>query len=173
MLLESGRLIDTSEGEQVPAGAAMVQPSSRDEIAHIRTPPAAEMDCNVARRARLQILPGSVLGGPDLREFIVISNSAAESEYTHIAPMHQFGLRLLSFDKGALTPAYTRSGPEVLLVQSGEVVWNNDAGDEITLGPGDTFTVPSGMLRKLRALSRAEVFVVASDPVTLADFATA
>ncbi|PWF41449.1 hypothetical protein [Massilia glaciei] len=166
VLLESGRLIDTTEGEQIPAGAAVVHPSPRGEIAHIRAPLASEMSLNVARGAAAQPMPGAFLGAGANRETVVISNSEADGAQAQIAPPHHFGLRKLSFDAGAATPLYTRSGPEVLLVQAGEVSWSNDAGDEVTLRAGDTFTVPSAMRRQLRALTGAELFIVATNPAT-------
>ncbi|MES3020851.1 MAG: cupin domain-containing protein [Pseudomonadota bacterium] len=169
VLLESGRLIDTTEGEQIPAGAAVVHPSSRGEIAHIRTPLASEMAVNVARGAAAEPMAGAVFGAEAIRESVVIGNSHADTSQAQIAPMHQFGLHKFAFDAGAASPAYTRSGPEVLLVQAGELAWSNDAGDEVLLAPGDTFTVPSGMRRRLRALSKAELFVVATEAATLAD----
>ncbi|MES2898225.1 MAG: cupin domain-containing protein [Pseudomonadota bacterium] len=167
VLLESGRLIDTTEGEQIPAGAAVVHPSAPSEIAHIRTPLAAEMAVNVAHCAALRPLASAVLGSAAIRESVIIANSADDRAQAQIDPVHQFGVRKFDFNAGAATATYTRSGAEVLLVQSGELSWTNDAGAETTLAAGDTFTVPAGMQRKLRALTNAELFIVATDPVSV------
>lgn len=168
VLLESGRLIDTSEGEKVPDGAPVVRPSSRGDIAHIRTPLASEMEINVARAQAVRPLQDSLLGAGAIRETVIIANSPGEQEHAHIGPAHQFSVRKLDFQAGAVTPLYARSGPEVLLVHSGEVSWSNDAGDEITLAAGDTFTVPSDMPRQLRARSDTALFLVTSRAATLA-----
>ena len=168
VLLETGRLIDTTEGEQVPEGAAVVHPSPPGEIAHIRVPPAAEMTANVARGAALKPLAGSALASEALTEHVVIANHAADADGAQIHALHQFTVRKLVFRAGAATPLYQRSGPEVLLVHSGEVVWSNNEGDETTLAAGDTFTVPTGMRRCLRAPAGAEVFLVATEPAALA-----
>ncbi len=169
VLLESGRLIDTSEGEQVPDGAPVVRPSSRGEIAHIRAPLASEMAVNVARAQTLRPIPDSLLGNGMISESVIIANSPADKKYAHIEPPHQFSVRKLDLRAGAVTPLYARSGPEVLLVQSGEVAWSNDAGDDITLATGDTFTVPSDMPRQLLALSDTSLFLVTTHPATMAE----
>ncbi len=165
VLLESGRLIDTTEGEQIPAGAAVVHPSSPADIAHIRAPLASEMAVNVARAEALKPVTNSMLAVDMIRESVIIANNAADKQQAQIWPLHQFSVRKLDLQAGAATSMYKRSGPEVLLVQSGQITWRNDAGDETTLTAGDTFTVPSNMARQLRAVSTAELFVVATHPV--------
>jgi len=167
VLLENGRLIDTTEGEQLPEDAAVVRPSSPGEIAHIRTPSLAEMESNVARGADLEPLAGSTLSSDAVRESLVIGNGDKDEGPARIRAVHQFAVRRLAFDAGASTPFYVRSGPEVLLVQRGEVAWRNRAGDEVILKQGDTLTVPRGMPRQLQAGTGAEVFLVTTTPAIL------
>jgi quercetin dioxygenase-like cupin family protein len=165
VLLESGRLIDTTQGERLPEDAAVVRPSSPDEIAHIRTPSLAEMESNVARGADLEILAGSTLATGAIRESLVIGNG--DEGPARIGAVHQFAVRRLAFDAGASTPFHVRTGPEVLLVQRGEIAWRNRAGDEVILKAGDTFTVPRGMPRQLQAGTEAEIFLVTTTPAIL------
>lgn len=168
VLLESGRLIDTTEGEQLPEDAVVVRPSSPNEIAHIRTPSLAEMESNVARGADLELLSGSRLSNGAICESLVIGNGDTEEGPARIAAVHQFAVRRLAFDAGASTPCYVRTGPEVLLVQRGEIAWRNTVGDEVVLKPGDTLTVPREMPRQLEARTEAEVFLVTTTPAILA-----
>ena len=73
VLLENGSLIDTTLGEQVPAGALVVTPSARDEIAHIRSPALQEMTANVAIHGKLAP-QASPLAGAGVELFAVIGN---------------------------------------------------------------------------------------------------
>lgn len=157
VLLENGSLVDTTLGEQIPAGAAVVHPSTREEIAYIRVPQDEEMARNVAHRRDLQAIDGA-MARHGVREFSIL----AQSDYSPaaIAAPHNFSLRMLAFDAGQRTPAYVRSGPEVLLVQSGAVSWRNADGEQVELAAGDTFTVPAGMARVLEARHACELFVV-------------
>jgi quercetin dioxygenase-like cupin family protein len=160
VLLENGSLIDTTLGETVPEGAIVVQPSTRQKIAHIRVPEAVEMARNVATRNALHPLETSQLSSLNVREFAIIGQSDNELSNPAIVTAHDFSVRLLSFNAGGRTPLYVRDGAEVLLVHSGQVEWRNNKGESIELHPGDTFTVPAGMARSLLASSEAELFVV-------------
>lgn len=163
VLLESGRLIDTTLGEEIPAGANVVHPSPRQAIAHIRAPSAEEMGSNVAHRSALKAFADAPLAGSKVIDFAIILQAQDASDNSGkaaiIAP-HDFSIHLLAFQAGGSTPLYERDGAEVLLVQSGNVAWRNDIGDSIELHAGDTFTVPAGMTRSLQASGEAEVFVV-------------
>ena len=168
VLLENGSLVDTTLGESVPDGQSVVQPSTREEIAHIRTPTAEQMTRNVAQRATLQPVRASLLTAPGVREAAVIGSGPSADGFSAapIATPHDFTLRHLALDAGARTPLHARDCVEVLLVHRGRVTWRNDAGDSLDLNPGDTFTVPRGMARRLEAATDVEVFVVrgGSDP---------
>lgn len=158
VLLENGMLVDTTLGETIPPGGVEVHPSTREEIAYIRVPSLAEMLSNVAHRRNLQARPDGELAAPGVREYPLLGGADGVSR--PIAAPHDFTVGLLSFEPGAATRRYARRGPEVLLVHRGVVRWENDAGDSVELGAGDTFTVPAGMQRRLEGLAPAEVFVV-------------
>ena len=162
VLLENGSLIDTTLDEKVPPDALVVHPSTRKDIAYIRTPTVEEMSGNVVRHGALNGNPASPLTTSGIREAAIIGagHSADGFRAAPIDTPHGFALRHLTLDQGARTPLHSRNSVEVLLVHRGQVLWRNDAGDSVELNAGDTFTIPRGMLRQIEAVTPAEIFVV-------------
>ncbi|WP_306392462.1 hypothetical protein [Telluria beijingensis] len=162
VLLENGSLVDTTLGETVPAGLSPVAPASRAELSGLRSRDADEMARRVAPRAALAPDPASVLAGPGVRDSPVIGLGLTSESPSRppIAFPHDFSVSHLAFDAGAATPYYRSDEVEVLLVQGGMLEWRSGDGNTTTLAAGDTFTVPRGLDRMLRATSDAELFVV-------------
>ena len=162
VLLENGSLIDTTLGETIPVGGAVVHPATRAEIDYIRTPTVEEMSRKVMRHAALHANPASSLATPGVREAAVIGavRTADGFQSAPIGAPHGFTLRHLALDAGVKTLLHGRDCVEVLLVHRGRVIWQNNAGDSVELSAGDTFTVPSGMPRRLDAVTSTEIFVV-------------
>ncbi len=162
VLLRNGSLIDTTLGETVPQDAVVVHPSTRKDIAHIRTPALEEMVRKVVKYASVSANPASALATPGVREAAIIGAGETSDGFA-AAPIdspHGFTLRHLALDQDARTLLHGRESVEVLLVHRGRVRWRNDAGDSVELDAGDTFTVPRGMPRMIEALTPAEIFVV-------------
>ena len=162
VLLEDGSLIDTTLGETVPKDAVVVHPSTRKDIAYIRTPALAEMERKVVRHTLLNANPASMLATSGVREAAIIGAGHTSDGFT-AAPIdnpHGFTLRHLALDQHARTLLHARDSVEVLMVHRGRVLWRNDAGDSVQLNAGDTFTVPRGMPRLIEAATPAEIFVV-------------
>jgi mannose-6-phosphate isomerase-like protein (cupin superfamily) len=126
VLLESGQLIDTAAGQRLPEGARAMPRTSAAQVAALDRPNPRDAERLVWRAQRgagvaRVIGEGAPLGWP-----------------------HPFTLdRLDTVGDRATTHA-----PEVLFVQSGTltVAWDEGA---LTLGAGDTMTVPVGVERKL------------------------
>ena len=162
VLLDNGSLIDTTLGERVPKDAAVVYPSTRKDIAYIRTPTVDEMTGYVVRHAALQSNSASPLTMSGVQEAAVIGAGLCADGFAS-APIeipHDFTLRRLALNAGAKTSLHVRDCVEVLLVHRGRVVWHNDAGESVQLNSGDTFTVPRGMARAIEAVTAAEIYVV-------------
>ncbi len=162
VLLNNGTLVDTTLGEKVTDGQMAVRPSTREEVAYIRTPKADEMLRNVAPHASLRANPASPLATTGVREAAVIGFNGSTDGFaaSPIATRHDFTVRNLAFDAGARTRLHSRDCVEVLLVQRGKVKWRSDTGDSMELDAGDTFTVPRGMARQIEAITDSEIFVV-------------
>lgn len=166
VLLESGRLVDTTLGESIPVNGVAVRPSRADEIAYIRVPTAAEMFANVARGTDLVTDHTSPLNAEGVEDAAVIVADAHNT--APITSKHGFTVRRLTLKAGARSAAYSVNASEVLLVHRGRLDWhvmNADTlgmGNEacVALAAGDTFSAPANTARWLEASHDAEVFVV-------------
>lgn len=150
VLLDNGSLVDTTLGETIPPGRTPVAPASRASLSHIITPTLADMAGNVVRHP----LPAAVLADGQLQETAIIGGPPAT------LGQHGFSLFHLALGRGAHTPPQALDGVEVLLVHTGQLQLRTGDGGCITLGAGDTFTVPRALQRSLEALQAAEVYVV-------------
>jgi mannose-6-phosphate isomerase-like protein (cupin superfamily) len=128
VLLESGQLIDTIAGQSIPADHTPMPRTTPEQIAALRVPDEAEAEKLVWRAGKNPastaiIAPGAPLGWP-----------------------HPFTLeRLINADERT-----TRRVPEVVFVHQGTARVRWDGGD-LTLGQGDTMTIPAGLERTLSA----------------------
>jgi mannose-6-phosphate isomerase-like protein (cupin superfamily) len=156
VLLEGGRLVDTTLGETVPPGARPQQPPGAAEIAALATPPRERLaGCVVAARD-LRANPASPLARPGVEEMPVITPAATGDGFAP-GPIsgwwpHGFNLRCLRLESGASVPSHRRAEAEVIFVHRGVLEVTTPEG-AVVMGPGDTFTTPKGMPRAFRACS--------------------
>jgi mannose-6-phosphate isomerase-like protein (cupin superfamily) len=136
VLLEDGSLIDTARGQTVPEGKRPMPPTSSAQVATLTRYTQADAEALVWRAADLVgpiIGPGAPLGWD-----------------------HGYTLdRLVDPDDVAVVDR-----PEVLFVHAGALTVAWDDGT-LTLGAGDTMTVPVGLERRLSG--DAVVYRVAAD----------
>lgn len=124
VLLENGSLIDTAKGQTVPDGKSPMPPTSADQVAALKRYSQTEADALVVRA---HDAPTRIIG-----------------EGTSLDWDHGYTLdRVVNPDETS-TPVR----PEVLFVHSGELTVGWDGG-ALTLGAGDTMTVPVGLERSL------------------------
>jgi quercetin dioxygenase-like cupin family protein len=128
VLLASGALVDTSVGEEVPEGVGRMPRTTEEQVAALHLPTDEEAEALVWR--------GSEAAAPGT-EAIIGPNGQFPSE-------HGFLLERL-----ALAPGQERDRPpigerDVLFVHRGslELTWHAGA---LTLGEGDTISVPAGL----------------------------
>jgi mannose-6-phosphate isomerase-like protein (cupin superfamily) len=156
VLLEGGRLVDTTLGETVPAGARLQQAPGEAEIAALATPPADKLAGCVLAPRQFVVNPASPLAGPGVEEAAIITSAATGDGFAP-GPIsgwwpHGFNLRCLRLESGATVPAHVRQEEEVIFVHRGVLQVTTPEG-EVILGPGDTFTTPKGLPRGFRASS--------------------
>ena len=146
VLLESGRLIDTSK-EQVPSGAKLMRPTSVADLARFdRFDSAAITRCTV-KTAQLSAAGGlSRFPGFEECPIVGVANVAEDMPAAPLSWAHGFQLRALRVAPGARSPAHLREEEEVLMVHAGQlsIQW---ADGSLTMGPGDTLTVPKNLPR--------------------------
>ena len=127
VLLESGQLIDTVAGQQIPADAHAMPVTSPAQVSQMQRVTEAEAGHFVwragdrgAARSTAIIGDGAPLGWP-----------------------HGFTVERLDLEGADTHPLPIASSPEVVFVHSGNLVirWS---GGEVALGSGDTITIPPG-----------------------------
>ena len=135
VLLESGRLIDTVAGQSVPADARTMPRTSAEQAAAL-----TRVDALAADRLVWRAQPGHGITP-------VIGETAALN-WPH--PFTLERIDLAEADADVRAP----SAPEVVFVHSGHlrVAW---ADGSLTLGAGDTMTLPVGLERVLSGPSVA------------------
>jgi mannose-6-phosphate isomerase-like protein (cupin superfamily) len=157
VLLEGGRLVDTTIGETVPPGAKRQLPPSREQITQqLRSPSAEKMLQGVLRADSIQPNPKSPLAGPGVEECALITPHATRDGFAP-GPItgwwkHGFNLRCLRLETGATVAAHVRDEEEVIFVHRGTLEIATPSGS-VVLGAGDTFTTPKGLARAFRAMS--------------------
>jgi mannose-6-phosphate isomerase-like protein (cupin superfamily) len=156
VLLEGGRLVDTTQGETVPEGARPQRPPDAAEIAQLATPPKDRLAACVAKPRQFAVTPASPLAREGVEEAAVITAAATGDGFAP-GPIagwwpHGFNLRCLRLESGASVPSHIRDEEEVIFVHRGVLQVTTPEG-EVIMGPGDTFTTPKGMPRAFRASS--------------------
>jgi mannose-6-phosphate isomerase-like protein (cupin superfamily) len=124
VLLEDGSLIDTAKGQTVPKGKHPMPPTSGEHVATLMRYTQAEAEALVVRATDA---PTRIIG------------DGAPLGWDHGYTLD----RLVDPDEVAVVDR-----PEVLFVHRGELTVTWDEGT-LTLGAGDTMTVPVGLKRRL------------------------
>jgi hypothetical protein len=124
VLLETGRLIDKAAGQSVPNDVAVMPATTATQVAALKkaTPMMGE---GLVWRYEGDTSSAQIIG-----------------EDAPLNWPHDFTLDQLKLEVGSLVEMDNIDRPTVLFVQSGhvQISWNIDG---LTLGPGDTITVPA------------------------------
>lgn len=141
VLLETGRLIDKAAGQSVPSDVAIMPATTAVQVAAL-TKATPAMGEGLVWRAGVDSRQTDIIG-PD-------------------APLnwpHDFTLDRLHLQNDVSVEMDNVSRPTVLFVQSGHarIAWNSDG---LTLGPGDTMTVPADVSISLGSSDDAVLYRV-------------
>jgi mannose-6-phosphate isomerase-like protein (cupin superfamily) len=153
ILLEDGRLIDTTAGDKIPAGAAIAHPLSDAQMRRFRRDGAAVL--GIARHDSIRPTPAIGIPGFEAETEAVIGLDAPAP----IAWPHGFVLRRIKAASGRASRPHRHEDQSVYIVHSGSwrIDWRDGAsGGSIELKSGDTFTMPPGMIRTISATGPGE-----------------
>mgnify|MGYP001827498618 CR=1 FL=1 len=160
VLLEDGSLVDTTRGETIPKGKRPTRPTTDEDVARLRRLKAEEMADCVVTAEELDGWSDRAGGMPDGSEVPVIG-AASPNEGLGPGKMdwsHGFNVRYQTIDPGVETSSHSRAEEEVIFVHQGTLTVHLPGGDlEVT--PGDTLTIPIGMVRSFE--NRADEVVKA------------
>lgn len=127
ILLENGQLIDTIAGQTIPQGAARMPRTTAQQAAALFVPSQSE--------AEALLWQGDSSGADAVR----IIGPASQFDWPHPFTLD----RLVNADE-----VNAPQTPEVVFVHQGtaSIAWD---GGSVTLGEGDTMTIPIGLERRL------------------------
>ncbi|HVF93968.1 MAG TPA: cupin domain-containing protein [Sphingomonas sp.] len=131
VLLENGSLVDTAAGQQMPDDVAPMPVTSPETIASLRVMRDEDAD-EVLDRAP---------PAPSTGETLIIGEGGT------LPPVEGFTLSRLVLGHNGATDETVTDLPEVVFVQSGEVMVQTP-GAASRLNAGDTMTVPRGLPRR-------------------------
>ncbi len=148
ILLDDGSLVDTASGETIPEGRQAMPPTTPADVARHDRLKASDIQKCVVAHSELKALPAS--GLPAIREFPIIGTASAAEGIAagRMSWPHGFHVRHMAIDPDTSSKVHARDEEEVILMHKGRL--SIDIGDgTIEIGPGDVFTVPIGMMRRL------------------------
>ena len=144
VLLENGQLIDTTR-EPVPDGMRPMPPTTAADVTRMKVCSSEEIARCTVRFGELTASGGlSSLTGFAECPIVGPENPAEGMRAGRMNWAHGFQVRALLVEAGARSPMLRRDEEEVMLVHSGELCVSWDGGT-LTLGAGDTLTVPIGL----------------------------
>lgn len=152
VLLENGRLIDTANGEKVPAGASFMPATSPETVANMRRINSGDLRECVYRADGSAASPTALSARAEGVEEIPVIGDANPAEGIAAGKMtwsHGFHLRCLKMAPGSIIGNHSRLEEEVIYVYEGSLVvdWQ---GGRLTLGTGDVLTIPKKLNRSFR-----------------------
>ena len=161
VLLENGKLVDTTIGETIPEGMNPMPALTKEQMQSFDQYTAEQMSVHVGRVGKYQTSPfeGFPNQSPEtLRWFDIIGPNDAVGHQFQVKPGDPNGDRFnvygLQADDPGTTGKYSREEVEVMLVHRGKFkVTCEHNGEQLseTLKDGDIFTFPKGSARSITA----------------------
>lgn len=157
VLLETGRLIDTGQGEKIPQGARLMPATTAETVHSMRRISLQEMRGCVYLAGDSAPRSLSMLACAAGVEEIPVIGAASAAEKIGAGKMnwpHGFHLRCLKMPAGAAIAPHFRREEEVIYLYEGglSVAWPD--GD-LSLGRGDVLTIPKLLTRSFHNVGDA------------------
>jgi quercetin dioxygenase-like cupin family protein len=137
VLLEDGMLIDTGNGEAIPSGKRPMPVTSRADVSALKHFDQAALEACIVRARSIS---------PDKR----VSTHPLIGDGALDWP-HGFTIVETVLRRGEALSAHVSDNSHVLFVQSGKINLEIEGYETDTAGPGDTVTIPAGLLRAVSA----------------------
>ncbi|MFE7083969.1 cupin domain-containing protein [Priestia megaterium] len=158
VLLEDGRLIDSTIGMSVPEGAKVIKPMSDEELAQIRKITQEEMNARVFRLKDRVPYSGAYLDEklPNCKKksYGIIGPGMADNPTREplVSNEHSFSLELIEAEPQQGFASYKQEKTQVLLAYKGK--WKVSLGEpgneeDVILTERDLISVPVGMWRSI------------------------
>ena len=164
------RLIDTSQGDEVPPEEGRIPPMPDADVADLREVSREEMMSRIVTRDARdfrpafidQILPD---GGAEIAPVIGYGITQNREHAAPITNPHGFSAEWLRLQPGQSVGPFTLNEKMVLIVHEGGARLDFDGGDaSVEVNEWDTYSVPGGVQRRLTGVGDVpvEILVVVS-----------
>ncbi|MEM0994212.1 MAG: cupin domain-containing protein [Bacteroidota bacterium] len=174
ILLENGKLVDTTVGEKIPDGLNPMSPLDQEQLRLFNQYTVKQMEAHVGRGGKYQTSPfqGFPNHSPETLQWVdIIGPSDSKTHQFHVKPCDpngdQFNVYGLQADDPGRTGKYIREDIEVMLVHRGRFQITCQHGRERiskTLRAGDIFTFPKSSIRSVTAKTYGfAYFIVGGD----------
>lgn len=162
VLLEDGSLVDLTRGETVPEGAAVMPPTTAEDVARLKQMDTAALRRCVVRGTEFQPVEQSLLTAADVAEVPIIGTARSDGmDSAKLDWSHGFQLRKVVLQPGSETAVHARPQEEVVFTHRGALSLTV-GGVDFELGPGDVMTIPVNLPRQFRnsATETCELYAV-------------
>ncbi len=150
VLLDSGRLVDTANGETVPVGQQPMPRTSPVQIAGLQRLDSRALEARIVRHDQPVLPDASPVAGVVERGLI-----GADAP---LGAGHGFTVREWRCAPGAQLPQHRLDAPDVWFLHFGNLdVQIEDT--RLAMGPGDTFTVPRRAARRATSGPKGAVVI--------------
>lgn len=156
ILVDDGSLVDTTRGQKLRPDQQPMPATTEADLHRFTRLMTEDLERCVVRHEQLDAKCGH--NDTAIQE-ISLLGGVSNSENTELAPLdrpHGFQVRYLRIAPGASTESHVRHEEEVILMHRGELAIHLP-GCDLTVGPGDVFTVPINMPRTFANNSRETV----------------
>jgi quercetin dioxygenase-like cupin family protein len=168
ILLEDGRLIDTTDGREVPVDANVVTPISDEELAKVPRISEEEMSKQIFRFqnrvAHEESYLDCCLPGGSKKSYGLIGPGMAEDVDRPLLLnyKHSFSLELVEAEPGNGFHPFKQSTKQVVFVQQGE--WKISLGEnsedgEVVLKAKDIMSLPTDVYRRMECVGKDTGFL--------------
>ena len=173
ILLENGKLVDTTIGEEIPTGLKPMPPLSSDQLSKFDQYTSDQMSAYVGRKS--SYLPTSCTDFPNQTpetityyDIIGPQNSSSHNFQIYQGCPHGDGFNVYGIYSSNIgsTGKYSREDAEVMLVHRGEFeISCNDGDDHLnaTLKDGDMMSFPKGSTRSIKPRKEGFAYLVVGE----------
>ncbi|UYO96886.1 cupin domain-containing protein [Microbacterium sp. M28] len=163
-LTADNRLIDTVAGDELPDDVALITPMKQEYIDELTTYSVEEMRSRVVQPgdraySSHSLLCAAVDGGrADVALVIGYGMTENRRQVPSIHEPHSFNLAWVRAEAGQGVLTHRHQQTQALLIKSGRwaITVNDDPSTTVTLGAGDSFSVPVGAWRSYSCVEDGE-----------------
>jgi quercetin dioxygenase-like cupin family protein len=154
-LTADNQLIDTVAGDKLPDDVALITPMKQHYIDELTTYSVEEMRGRVVQPADRKYSPAALLstavegGAVDVALVIGYGMTENRRQVPSIHEPHSFNIAWVRAEAGQGVLRHRHTKTQALLIKTGRwaITLNGDPSTTVTLGAGDSFSVPEGSWR--------------------------